>query len=65
MKLEKSNDRVIAGICGGIAESLGWSAQRVRIAYLVVTVLCAAFPGILLYLALWFLMPARDVNKAP
>jgi phage shock protein C len=56
-------NRVIAGVCGGIAAHLGWSASRLRIAYAVVSVLSAAFPGILLYAALWYLMP--DTPSAP
>ncbi len=55
----RSNDRIIAGVCGGIAEQLGWSANRVRLAYVILSILSAAFPGTLVYLVLWFLMPER------
>jgi phage shock protein PspC (stress-responsive transcriptional regulator) len=51
------NDRVIAGVCGGIARSLGWSSTAVRILYVLVSILSAAFPGILVYLVLWLVMP--------
>ena len=56
----RSNDRMIAGVCGGIADQLGWSATRVRIAYVIISILSAAFPGTLVYLILWFLMPSRS-----
>ena len=56
-KLTRSQNRVIAGVCGGIAEYLGWPATRVRILYVIVSILSAAFPGTLVYLVLWFLMP--------
>ena len=56
----RSNDRIIAGVCGGIAEQLGWSANRVRLAYVILSILSAAFPGPLVYLVLWFLMPERS-----
>ena len=56
----RSNDRIIAGVCGGIAEKLGWSANRVRLAYVILSILSAAFPGTLVYLVLWFLMPERS-----
>jgi len=59
-KLRRSRNRVIAGVCGGLAEWLGWPANRTRIAYVVVSVLSAAFPGILTYLILWFLMPGPE-----
>ena len=48
---------MIAGVCGGIAESIGWPVMRVRVVYVLVSLLSAAFPGIIVYLALWFLMP--------
>jgi phage shock protein C len=51
------NERVIAGVCGGIAASIGWPALNVRVAYVLLSILSAAFPGILVYLALWLLMP--------
>jgi phage shock protein C len=59
-RLRRSRDKVIAGVCGGLAEWMGWPANRVRIAYVVVSVLSAAFPGILVYLVLWFVMPGPD-----
>jgi phage shock protein PspC (stress-responsive transcriptional regulator) len=59
--LQRSRDqRILAGVCGGIAEWLGWSATTVRILFFLVSVLSAAFPGILVYLILWILMPERE-----
>ena len=55
-----ASDRMIAGVCGGIAEWLGWSATLVRLLYVLVSVLSAAFPGILAYIVLWVLMPERE-----
>jgi len=52
--------KMIAGVCGGIAEWLGWDPTLVRIVYVVGSVLSVAFPGIIVYIALWILMP-----KAP
>jgi len=57
MPLTKSRNKMIAGVCGGLAEWLGWSPNLVRILYVVVSVLSAAFPGILVYLLLWMIMP--------
>ena len=59
-KLKRSKDRMIAGVCGGIAEWLGWKADRVRVAYVIVSILSIAFPGIIMYLLLWLLMPDAD-----
>ena len=54
------SDAMIAGVCGGLAEFLGWPATRVRILYVVVSALSVAFPGILAYFVLWLVVP-----KAP
>ena len=53
----RSSNRMIAGVCGGIAEYFGWPADRVRIAYVLLSILSIAFPGILVYLLLWLVMP--------
>jgi phage shock protein PspC (stress-responsive transcriptional regulator) len=58
--LKRSQDRMIAGVCGGLAEWLGWRADRVRVGYVILSILSAAFPGILIYLLLWLLMPDAD-----
>ena len=52
-----SQDRMVAGICGGLAHELDWPVTRTRIAYVLVSIFSAAFPGILIYLLLWFVMP--------
>jgi phage shock protein C len=55
--LRSRNDRMIAGVCGGFAEALGWSSTSVRILYVIVSILSAAFPGTLAYIILWMVMP--------
>jgi len=57
MALTKSRNKMIVGVCGGLAEWLGWSPNMVRILYVIVSVLSAAFPGIFVYLILWLVMP--------
>ncbi len=52
--------RVIAGVCGGFALWLGWRPSTFRILYVLVSILSAAFPGILVYLVLWLVMPVND-----
>ena len=60
MKLKKSHDKMIAGVCGGIAEWQGWDPTIVRIIYVLVSVFSAAFPGILVYIILMLVMPPAD-----
>ena len=58
--LRRSKNRFIAGVCAGIAEKLGWPVNRVRLAYVLLSIFSAAFPGILVYIVLWIAMPAPD-----
>lgn len=58
--LRKSDDRLLAGVCGGIAEWLGWDPTVVRLLYVLLSILSAAFPGILVYLVLWLVMPPSE-----
>ncbi len=51
------NDKVIAGVCGGIAKYLGWDASIVRLLYVLISIFLAAFPGMLVYAVLWIVMP--------
>jgi phage shock protein PspC (stress-responsive transcriptional regulator) len=51
------DNAMIGGVCAGIARHFGWSVTGTRIVYVLVSVLSAAFPGILVYLILWFLLP--------
>jgi phage shock protein C len=48
---------MIAGVCGGLAEWLGWDPTVVRVLYVVVSALSAAFPGIIAYVVLAIVIP--------
>jgi len=52
-------DRMIGGVCGGLADWLGWSPTRVRVLYVLVSILSAAFPGTLVYIVLWIVVPSE------
>jgi len=56
------SDRIIAGVCGGLADFFGLSPTGVRVVYVLVSVLSVAFPGIIVYLILWALMPSEEVD---
>jgi phage shock protein PspC (stress-responsive transcriptional regulator) len=48
-------NRKLAGVCGGIAEYLGWDPTLVRVAWIILTLLGGS--GILIYLIFWLVMP--------
>jgi len=51
---------IIAGVCGGIAESFGWDPTLVRVLYVVISTLSVAVPGILIYVILWLVTPREE-----
>jgi phage shock protein C len=53
-------DKWIAGVCGGLARWLGWNSDAVRILYVLVSLFSAAFPGLLVYIILWAVMPEEE-----
>ena len=57
-KLLRSQDRWIAGICGGIADYFDFDPAIVRIVYLLLT-LFRAFAGVPIYILLWLIMPKQ------
>ena len=52
-------DRMIGGVMGGLAERFGLGATRLRVVFVAVSILSAGFPGILVYLLLWLLIPSE------
>jgi phage shock protein PspC (stress-responsive transcriptional regulator) len=57
-RLMRSNDRVFAGVCGGLAEYFDFDPALVRIAYAFLT-LFTAFSGLIFYIVLWIVMPQK------
>jgi len=54
------HDRWIGGVCGGIARWLGWNSDAVRLLYVLLSVFSAAFPGAIVYIILWLVMPLEE-----
>lgn len=53
-------EKMIAGVCGGLAEYFDLDPTIMRIIYVVVSIVSVAFPGILVYIILWIVMPEAD-----
>jgi phage shock protein C len=58
--LRSNSNRMIGGVCGGLARWLGWDPTLVRVLYVLLSILSAAFPGTLVYIILWIVMPLSD-----
>ncbi|HEY3123203.1 MAG TPA: PspC domain-containing protein [Thermoanaerobaculia bacterium] len=60
-RLTRSNrNKMIAGVCGGLAEYLDMDPTVMRVLYVLVSILSAAFPGVIAYIILMFLMPPPE-----
>ena len=53
--LRRSKNRVIGGVCAGIAEFYGWEPDRVRLVFVLLVLIGGS--GLLAYLILYFVMP--------
>jgi phage shock protein PspC (stress-responsive transcriptional regulator) len=51
-------DRVVAGVCGGLAQFFGISALWFRLGMLI-ALIPGGVPGLLLYLLLWIMIPSE------
>jgi phage shock protein C len=55
-----TSNAMIGGVCAGLARHFGWSVMGTRVVYVLASILSAAFPGILVYIILWLLLPESD-----
>jgi len=61
-KLTRSTNKILAGVCGGIAEYFDVDPTLVRILYAALSFFSAAFPGLILYIIMMLIMPEKDKN---
>ena len=59
-KLFRSSNRILAGVCGGIAEYFDLDPTLIRVVYVILSMFSAGFPGLLVYIILMILMPNYD-----
>ena len=56
--MRSSSNKMIAGVCSGIADYFGWDVSIVRIVYTLATIF-TIFSGVIVYIILWIIMPER------
>ena len=59
-KLYRSSNRILAGVCGGIAEYFDVDPTLIRVVYVFLSIFSVGFLGLLLYIILMVLMPNYD-----
>ena len=62
-KLTRSTNKVLAGVCGGIAEYFDVDPTLVRAIYAILAIFTTGFPGLLLYIILMLIMPAAPAQN--
>ena len=58
-ELRRSNDKMIAGVCAGVAHYFDLDPTVIRIVYVLLSIF-TAFAGVLVYLILWLIMPKEQ-----
>jgi phage shock protein PspC (stress-responsive transcriptional regulator) len=53
---KSSNDQLLTGVCGGLAEHFEMDSTLMRIIFVVGTLITGLVPGLLVYLVLFLLM---------
>lgn len=56
-KLYRSNNRMLAGVCAGLAEYMNVDPTIIRLAYAALTLFTAGFPGLILYVIMMIIVP--------
>ncbi len=60
-KLSRSpSDKMLAGVCGGVAAYFGIDSTLVRLAFVLLSIFSAAFPGIIVYIIAVVVMPIGE-----
>ncbi len=62
--MRSQQERIIAGVCGGLAKYINVDATIVRVLFVILTVFTAVLPGILIYLIMWIIVP-KDKEDIP
>ena len=58
-KLRRSNNQMVAGVCAGLAEYFDIDVTLVRVAYALLSFFSAGFPGLIIYIIVWAIMPLK------
>jgi phage shock protein C len=61
-KLYRSEDRILGGVLAGFAEYIYADKTIVRLVYAIISILSAGFPGLLIYILAWIIIPKRPLS---
>lgn len=62
-RLYRSKDRILGGVLAGFSEYIYADKTIVRLVYALVTLLSAGFPGLLIYIIAWIIIPEKPLDS--
>jgi phage shock protein C len=61
-RLYRSKNKMLGGVLSGFAEYINADPTIIRVAYVLLSILSAAFPGILVYIIFWAITPEKPTH---
>lgn len=59
-RLTRSKEKIIAGVCGGLANHFGLDPSLARIGFALIALISAGIPMLLIYIVMWFVIPQES-----
>lgn len=60
-----THDAMVAGVCSGLGEYLGIDKTVLRVAFALLVVFTLLFPGVVVYVVMWLIVPPRPAGPYP
>lgn len=61
-RMYRSRDRILGGVLSGFAEYINADITLIRVVYVLLSILSAAFPGLLVYIIFWAVTPEKPLD---
>jgi phage shock protein C len=58
-----SKQRMVAGICGGLAEYFDMDVNIMRLLFVAISLLSVLFPMVIFYIIAWIIVPERETPR--
>ncbi len=58
-----SKQRMIAGVCGGLAEYFEMDVTIMRLLFVAISLLSVLVPMVIFYIIAWIIIPEKEVSK--
>ena len=60
-RLYRSDDHILGGVLAGFAEYIYADKTIIRLLYVLLSILSAGFPGLLIYIIAWIIIPRKPI----